>query len=33
VATMVVAVILTLVPGIYPEPLIRFAQYSVLPFR
>lgn len=33
IATLVVALLLTLAPGIYPEPLIRFAQSSILPFR
>ena len=32
--TLAVTCLLTLVAGIYPEPFIRFAQYSVLgPFR
>lgn len=33
VATLAIALVLTLAPGIYPEPLIRFAQFSILPFR
>ncbi|MFQ5662320.1 MAG: NADH-quinone oxidoreductase subunit N [Terriglobia bacterium] len=32
VATLAIALVLTLAPGIYPEPLIRFAQSSILPF-
>jgi NADH-quinone oxidoreductase subunit N len=31
--SMVVCLVLTLAPGIYPEPLIRLAQTSILPFR
>ncbi|MFB3127333.1 MAG: proton-conducting transporter membrane subunit, partial [Candidatus Acidiferrales bacterium] len=33
VAALAVTVVLTLAPGIYPEPLIRFAQFSMIPFR
>ncbi|MBI4462326.1 MAG: NADH-quinone oxidoreductase subunit N [Acidobacteria bacterium] len=33
VATLAIALVLTLAPGLYPEPLIRFAQSSILPFR
>lgn len=33
VAALVIAFVLTLGTGLYPEPLIRFAQASVLPFR
>ncbi len=30
-ATLVITAILTLLPGIYPDPFIRFAQSSILP--
>lgn len=33
VAALVVTLVLTLAPGIYPEPLIQFVQASILPFR
>ena len=33
VATLAITLLLTLAPGIYPEPLIRLAQSSMLPFR
>jgi NADH-quinone oxidoreductase subunit N len=33
VATLAITLLLTLVPGLYPEPLIRLAQSSILPFR
>ena len=33
VAALAITVVLTLAPGIYPEPLIRFAQFSMIPFR
>jgi len=33
VAALVVSFLLTLAPGIYPEPLIRLAQFSMIPFR
>lgn len=33
VAALVITLVLTLAPGLYPEPLIRFAQASVLSFR
>ncbi len=32
-ATLIITLVLTLLPGLYPEPLIRLAQSSILPFR
>jgi NADH-quinone oxidoreductase subunit N len=31
--TLVVTLLLTVLPGLYPEPLIQLAQYSILPYR
>jgi NADH-quinone oxidoreductase subunit N len=33
VATLVVTILLTVVPGLYPQPLIELAQFSIRPFR
>ncbi len=31
--TLVVTLLLTVLPGLYPEPLIQLAQFSILPYR
>ncbi|MGH9778086.1 MAG: NADH-quinone oxidoreductase subunit N [Candidatus Acidiferrales bacterium] len=33
VATLAITVLLTVLPGLYPEPLIELAQFSIRPFR
>ena len=33
VATFVITFVLTVLPGLYPEPLIQLAQFSIRPFR
>ncbi|MCI0355162.1 MAG: NADH-quinone oxidoreductase subunit N, partial [Acidobacteria bacterium] len=33
VATLAITILLTILPGLYPEPLIELAQFSIRPFR
>ena len=33
VATLTITILLTVLPGLYPEPLIELAQFSIRPFR